>query len=269
MAVDHELEAVAGGAGTARGSGGMASKLAAAKIAAWSGVRVVIASAARPGVLADAARRGARGGHRCRAPASSACPPASCGSPSPSGRPGTVVVDEGARTALLERGVSLLPAGVVAVHGSLRRRRRGRGGRPGRPGVRQGPDPPSRRPGQGAGRPAHLRPARRRGPRGRAPRRPGPPAVRPPGLAAAALGRPMVATDDRFLVSKPRTTGSMPKPPGRAPPGRPAVAVTRRARGPRRPGGPGRGRAHAGRLHRRQCARSTPSRRSSGTASSL
>ncbi len=30
--------------------------------------------------------------------------------------------------------------------------------------------------------------------------------MRPPGLAAAALGRPMVATDDRFLVSKPRTT---------------------------------------------------------------
>src|SRR5262249_60565929 len=37
--VDAALEAVAGGAGTERGSGGMASKLAAAKIAAWSGVR--------------------------------------------------------------------------------------------------------------------------------------------------------------------------------------------------------------------------------------
>ena len=37
--VDHELEVVAGGAGSAVGSGGMASKLAAAKIAAWSGRR--------------------------------------------------------------------------------------------------------------------------------------------------------------------------------------------------------------------------------------
>ena len=46
-----------GGAGTERGSGGMASKLAAAKIAAWSGVRAVIASAALPGVVTDAARR--------------------------------------------------------------------------------------------------------------------------------------------------------------------------------------------------------------------
>ena len=35
------------------------------------------------------------------------------------GSSGTVVVDEGARTALLERGVSLLPAGVVTVHGSF------------------------------------------------------------------------------------------------------------------------------------------------------
>ncbi|HMU79057.1 MAG TPA: glutamate 5-kinase, partial [Microthrixaceae bacterium] len=52
--VDHELEALAGGAGTARGSGGMASKLAAAKMASWSGVRAVIAAAGRSGVLDDA-----------------------------------------------------------------------------------------------------------------------------------------------------------------------------------------------------------------------
>src|SRR2546423_10059411 len=49
--VDHTLEALAGGAGTARGSGGMASKIAAAKIAAWSGVRAVIASADRECLL--------------------------------------------------------------------------------------------------------------------------------------------------------------------------------------------------------------------------
>src|SRR5262249_45378652 len=39
--VDAALEALAGGRGTERGSGGMATKLAAAKIAAWSGVRAV------------------------------------------------------------------------------------------------------------------------------------------------------------------------------------------------------------------------------------
>src|SRR5258708_16943424 len=52
--VDQELEKVAGRSGTERGSGGMASKLAAAKIAAWSGVRAVIAAADRPGVLVGA-----------------------------------------------------------------------------------------------------------------------------------------------------------------------------------------------------------------------
>ena len=46
--IDHELEALAGGSGSAVGSGGMASKLAAAKIAAWSGVPTVIAEASRP-----------------------------------------------------------------------------------------------------------------------------------------------------------------------------------------------------------------------------
>ncbi len=54
--VDQELESVAGSAGTARGSGGMASKLAAAKMASWSGVRAVIAAAERPGVLVEAVR---------------------------------------------------------------------------------------------------------------------------------------------------------------------------------------------------------------------
>ena len=52
--VDAALEALAGGRGTERGSGGMATKLAAAKIAAWSGVRAVIAAADAPDVVTDA-----------------------------------------------------------------------------------------------------------------------------------------------------------------------------------------------------------------------
>jgi glutamate 5-kinase len=52
--VDAALESLAGGRGTERGSGGMATKLAAAKIAAWSGVRAVIAAADAPNVVPDA-----------------------------------------------------------------------------------------------------------------------------------------------------------------------------------------------------------------------
>jgi glutamate 5-kinase len=116
--VDHELERVAGAAGSARGSGGMASKLAAAKMAAWSGVRTVIAAADRPGVLAAAVDGEAGAGTVVRphdrklsarklwigfAVASS----------------GIVVVDDGARRALVERRTSLLPAGVVEVQGDF------------------------------------------------------------------------------------------------------------------------------------------------------
>ena len=118
VAVDHQMEAMAGGAGTARGSGGMASKLAAAKIAAWSGVRVVIAGAARPGVLTDAAA-GVPGVGTVIVPRAQRQPARKLWIAFAIGASGTIVVDEGAKAALLERGVSLLPAGVVAVYGTF------------------------------------------------------------------------------------------------------------------------------------------------------
>lgn len=113
--VDEALEAVAGGAGSERGSGGMASKLAAAKIAAWSGVRVVIAAAGAPGVVAGALEgrpvgtvvrpRGERLSSRRLWIAFAR------------GSAGRIVVDAGARRALVEDGRSLLAAGVRAVEG--------------------------------------------------------------------------------------------------------------------------------------------------------
>src|SRR6476619_2375148 len=51
---DPILGVVAGGTGSARGRGGMASKLAAARIASWSGVQAIIARADRPHVVAGA-----------------------------------------------------------------------------------------------------------------------------------------------------------------------------------------------------------------------
>ncbi|NBY11555.1 MAG: glutamate 5-kinase, partial [Actinobacteria bacterium] len=54
---DPLLSVRAGESGTNRGSGGMASKLSAARIASWSGVRAVIADARRSNVLADAVNR--------------------------------------------------------------------------------------------------------------------------------------------------------------------------------------------------------------------
>jgi glutamate 5-kinase len=118
LEVDAQLEAVAGGAGTSRGSGGMASKLAAAKIAAWSGVRAVIAAADRPQVLADAVDDVAGVGTVVR-PRPKRLTARKLWIAFAVGSAGTIVVDEGARRALLDRNVSLLAAGVREVQGAF------------------------------------------------------------------------------------------------------------------------------------------------------
>ena len=99
-----------------RGSGGMASKVAAAKMAAWSGVRTVIASSTRDRVLATpstACPASARS--CCRGRSGSAARKLWIAFAVPA--EGVVRVDDGARRALIERNVSLLPAGVVGVEG--------------------------------------------------------------------------------------------------------------------------------------------------------
>jgi glutamate 5-kinase len=118
LEVDHALEAMAGGAGTDRGSGGMASKLAAAKIAAWSGVRTVIASAQRPSVVADAIAEAPGVGTVVRAHANQ-LPARKLWIAFALGSSGTIEVDTGARDALARGGTSLLAAGVTAVHGDF------------------------------------------------------------------------------------------------------------------------------------------------------
>ncbi|MGA2036168.1 MAG: glutamate 5-kinase [Acidimicrobiales bacterium] len=116
--VDHRLEALAAGPGSAVGSGGMTSKLAAAKMAAWSGVETVIAEAGRPGVLMAAVRGEAKVGTVFR-PRPRRLPARKLWIAFAVGPAGTLVVDDGARHALLEREASLLPAGVVSVKGSF------------------------------------------------------------------------------------------------------------------------------------------------------
>ncbi|MGH9178708.1 MAG: glutamate 5-kinase [Acidimicrobiales bacterium] len=116
--VDHELERVAGAPGSDRGSGGMVSKLAAAKIASWSGVRAVIAAADRPGVLAGAVAGEAGVGTVVR-PRDRRLTARKLWIAFAVGSSGTVLVDDGARRALVERKTSLLPAGVVGVEGTF------------------------------------------------------------------------------------------------------------------------------------------------------
>jgi glutamate 5-kinase len=113
--ITPELERAAGGRGSVMSSGGMASKLAAAWVATFSGAGVIIADALTPEV-AERAARGEGGGtyfhprpHAVSARRlwiAFAQPPR-----------GSVVVDDGARAAVVNRRASLLAVGVVDVNG--------------------------------------------------------------------------------------------------------------------------------------------------------
>lgn len=97
------------------GSGGIATKVAAARMAAWSGVPTVIASATEEGVI-ERAISGEEVGTWVDPRVSSLSARKlwiAFGSPSE----GAVSVDEGAARALKDAGKSLLPAGVTGVEG--------------------------------------------------------------------------------------------------------------------------------------------------------
>ena len=116
VTTDDPLLAIsASSTGSGRGSGGMASKLAAARIASWSGIRTVIARASRNGVLIDAVDGNAVGtefdAHDRRLGARKLWIAFAAETS------GSLVVDDGARRALTTRPSSLLPAGITEVRG--------------------------------------------------------------------------------------------------------------------------------------------------------
>jgi glutamate 5-kinase len=119
QAGDPALEAMAGGAGSALGRGGMLTKILAAKRAASSGTSTIIAWGREPDVLLRLASGEAIGTALLAA------------TPKRAARKqwmrdhlqmrGTVVVDEGARLKVREGGKSLLPIGVLEVQGEFHR----------------------------------------------------------------------------------------------------------------------------------------------------
>ncbi|MBK5333245.1 MAG: glutamate 5-kinase, partial [Ilumatobacteraceae bacterium] len=117
LADDPLLTVAAGATGSTRGSGGMASKLAAAKMASWSGTRAVIASADQPNVLVAAAAGELVGTTFQPGVRRIAARKLWIGFASQVD--GVISVDDGARRALVERGTSLLPAGVTGVVGNF------------------------------------------------------------------------------------------------------------------------------------------------------
>ena len=116
-AVTPELERLAGGTDGSLGTGGMVTKLQAARKAMAAGIPMVIADGREPGVLGAVLREASVGTYfRPRAEPLAArkrwiafaVPPQ-----------GVLDVDAGARQALVERGKSLLPSGVIGVAGEF------------------------------------------------------------------------------------------------------------------------------------------------------
>ncbi len=115
--ITPEIEAMAGGAGSAMGSGGMQTKIAAAKIAVGAGCHLCIAKGAHQHPLQRIEE-----GARCTWFIPSSTPVAMrkqwiAGTLKPSGG---IVVDAGAVRALTE-GKSLLPAGITRATGRFER----------------------------------------------------------------------------------------------------------------------------------------------------
>lgn len=114
---DPLLAITADSGGSGRGSGGMASKLTAARMASWSGIRSVIARASRHGVLAGSASNELVG--TTFEPHARALSARKLWIAFAAEVNGAVHVDAGARRALTDRPNSLLPAGVVSVAGEF------------------------------------------------------------------------------------------------------------------------------------------------------
>jgi len=116
--VDAELEAAATGSRSGVGSGGMASKLAAAKMAAFSGITVTIAAANRARAVTDAVAGEAAVGTTF-APRQRTLPARKLWIAFARTTAGVLRVDAGAAAALEHGGRSLLLAGVVGIEGDF------------------------------------------------------------------------------------------------------------------------------------------------------
>lgn len=117
--ITREVERMAGGSNSSVGTGGMATKVSAAKKAARFGVPTILVPGKQPGIIAAALEGNEvgtffmphkEGLNRRKHWIAYTLRPS-----------GKLLVDAGARRALLEKGTSLLPSGITAVEGRFER----------------------------------------------------------------------------------------------------------------------------------------------------
>jgi glutamate 5-kinase len=115
--IDGSIMDMAGSSRSSLGTGGMRSKLRAARLATAAGESVIMANGTRPGIL-DAVLAGESVG-TLFLPHGSTLPAWKRWLGYTARPKGRVTVDAGARTAVQHRGRSLLPIGIVQVTGSF------------------------------------------------------------------------------------------------------------------------------------------------------
>lgn len=117
--IDEHIISLCGGSGTSLGTGGMATKVAAAKTATDAGVKLIICEGSNPDQIPSLAQ-----GHGVGTVFMPSVHPVESRKSwlsSATIAQGEIVVDDGARSALLKKGSSLLPRGITRVDGHFMR----------------------------------------------------------------------------------------------------------------------------------------------------
>ncbi|MCC2683840.1 MAG: gamma-glutamyl kinase [Paenibacillaceae bacterium] len=115
--IDDDILGIAGGAGSSVGTGGMRSKIEAARIATSGGVPVFVGVVREPGELEMAASGTGKGTYFDTTLHTLPMKKQWVGFHSTP--QGLIAIDQGAETALLSGGKSLLPAGIASVSGEF------------------------------------------------------------------------------------------------------------------------------------------------------
>ena len=116
-AISKEIEQIASGIPGALGTGGMLTKIKAAKKLNLAGIPMVIANGREKNILLDIFSGKAKG--TFFVPKAEKLASRKCWIGFSSAPRGTVIVDAGAEKAILKNGKSLLPSGIVSVDGEF------------------------------------------------------------------------------------------------------------------------------------------------------
>lgn len=117
-AIDNSIFALAGGSSTTLGTGGMATKIEAAQVAAQSGTRTIIASSADPKILIDIVEGKQVGTLFLEETTNRESRKRWLLSDR---REGTIFIDQGAASKIMHSGASLLPSGIVRTEKNFER----------------------------------------------------------------------------------------------------------------------------------------------------